>query len=167
MDRTLDIFMHARKQFPFPIHYRRNWRWGTQSCNFDKTALSVEPGQLCWCRDYTYTMNWKGRQRQVMFLFSKMSRPNVGLVQYLPGVLSPGSKRTGRDVDHSSLFNSGKDWQKFADSLKYAFHCTDVHKTHTRWNALHGNLLYRVLSKSDDKYRRRGQNFVDDRLFCI
>jgi hypothetical protein len=45
------------------------------------------------------------RQRQRIFLLAAASRPALGPsqppVQWIPGVLSPGVKRPGRDADHS------------------------------------------------------------------
>ena len=44
------------------------------------------------------------RQRQEIFVFSKTSKPALGPThlptQWVPGAISPGVKRPGRDVNH-------------------------------------------------------------------
>jgi hypothetical protein len=52
-----------------------------------------------------WTTGFDFRQGQEIFLLSTASRPALGPtqppIQSVPGVLSPGVKRPGRDADHS------------------------------------------------------------------
>jgi hypothetical protein len=55
-------------------------------------------------------MGFDSRNRQDNFLFSTASRSNLGPtqapIQWVPGALTPGIKRQGREADHSPLFST-------------------------------------------------------------
>jgi hypothetical protein len=60
------------------------------------------------------------------FLFSKLSRPALGStqppIQWVPGTLSPGVKRQGREGDHSLPANAEvKKMRIYTSTPPYAF----------------------------------------------
>jgi hypothetical protein len=74
---------------------------------FDCVLLCIVPRELSWYSDRLQAgrPGFDFRQRQESFLYFTVSRPALGPtqppIQRIPGVLSPGIKQLGREVDHS------------------------------------------------------------------
>jgi hypothetical protein len=79
------------------------------TCALNKILYNFEPRQLSrysdWLRAGRPRCRSSSPRKVKNFLFSTSSRPTVGPtqphIQWVPGPLSPGVKRQGREADHS------------------------------------------------------------------
>jgi hypothetical protein len=102
----------------FPVHFLPLIAY-FDAIHIKYEALNASLNKSLYCNEEPRSMysNWlrggrpRGRSsssgRVKNFFFSTSSRPALGLtqppIQWVPGALSPGVKRQGREADHSSL----------------------------------------------------------------
>ena len=78
-------------------------------------------------------------------------------LQMFNTIMCRSVKSSSTQIQHTNIESMDKN--AFMHKIKYGFHCTYFHATHSHSVHVCSHLIYQTLSKSDTKCTRYGQNF--------